>query len=115
MRLGGGGGGGFQGQLQKQLPATGRAVGIQTGCWGLLGADWSGWQGGREESTASSSVRSACPLPRQSALQLHRRRIKNQTNTNQRQCTPQESIRASVFSTPNPVKPQHTHTHTHCV
>ena len=35
--------------------------------------------------------------------------IKKQTNANQRQCTPQSGISASVFSMPNLVKPQDTH------
>ena len=35
--------------------------------------------------------------------------IKKQTNANQRQCTPQSGISASLFSMPNPVKPQDTH------
>ena len=36
--------------------------------------------------------------------------FKKQTNANQRQCTPQSGISASLFSTPNLVKPQDTHT-----
>ena len=35
--------------------------------------------------------------------------IKKQTNANQRQCTPQSGISASLFSMPKLVKPQDTH------
>ena len=35
--------------------------------------------------------------------------MKKQTNANQKQCTPQSSINASLFSMPNLVKPQDTH------
>ena len=35
--------------------------------------------------------------------------IKKQTNANQRQCTPQSDISASLFSMPNLVEPQDTH------
>ena len=35
--------------------------------------------------------------------------MKKQTNANQRQCTPKEGIRASVFSMPNPVKGEYPH------
>ena len=35
--------------------------------------------------------------------------IKKQTNANQRYCTPQSGINASLFSMPNLVKPQDTH------
>ena len=86
---------------------------------------WEGQHGAKKVPGADTSVLGVCrpwhPGPRRDyatwAKQQRQYRgggggggglIKKQTKANQRQCTPQYGISASLFSVPNPVEPQDT-------